>query len=188
MEFSDLEKIRVEKVERMRENGIEPYPTRANPTHTIAEAIRAFEAVEAVQVSAPPDVPPIGTETESVHVTVAGRLRSMRLMGRLIFAHIEDGTGRLQLFFRVNELGEDAMNRFRNDYDLGDFIEASGIMMRTRSGEISVQVLAFQMLSKAITPLPAAKDEVVDGKVVRHAVLADAEVRFRQRYADPQEV
>ncbi len=177
MEFSDLEKIRLEKVERMRANGIEPYPTRANPTHSLLEAIKAFETAEAASNA-------VENGVGAVHVTVAGRLRSMRLMGRLIFAHIEDGTGRLQLFFRVNELGEDALNRFRNDYDLGDFIEASGIMMRTRSGEISVQVLGFQMLSKAITPLPAAKDEVVNGEVVRHALLNDAEVRFRQRYAD----
>ena len=76
------------------------------------------------------------------------------------------------------------MERFRSDYDLGDFIEASGNMMRTRSGEISLQVLSFSLLAKAITPLPAAKDEVVDGKVVRHATLTDPETRFRQRYAD----
>src|SRR5512133_505638 len=177
MEFSDLEKVRVEKVQRMRENGIEPYPTRANPTHTIAQAIQAFEAAEATAKSA-------GSEAEPVRVTVAGRIRSMRLMGKLIFAHIEDGTSRLQLFLRVNELGEQVMDRFRSDFDLGDFIEASGLMIRTRSGEVSVQVLEFQMLAKAITPLPAAKDEVVDGQVVRHSALSDAEIRLRQRYAD----
>ncbi len=177
MEFSDLEKIRVEKVQRMRSNGIEPYPTRNNVTHTIAEAIQAFEAAEAKAKAE-------GGEVETVHVTVAGRIRSLRAMGKLIFAHIEDGSGRVQLFFRINELGEQSMDRFRNDYDLGDFVEASGTMMRTRSGEISVQVLAFKMLAKAITPLPAEKDEVVDGKVVRHALLADPETRLRQRYAD----
>ncbi|RPJ51294.1 MAG: lysine--tRNA ligase, partial [Chloroflexi bacterium] len=192
MEFSELEKIRVEKIERMRLSGLEPYPARANLTHSIAEAILAFKtgeaaaahfaateaAVDAARTEA------VRTETETVRVTVAGRLRSMRPMGRLIFAHIEDGTGRIQLFLRVNELGEEAMARFRDDYDLGDFIEASGTMMRTRSGEISLQVLAFRMLAKAITPLPADKDEVVDGKVVRHALLNDPETRLRQRYAD----
>ncbi len=172
MELSDLERIRVEKVERMRATGVEPYPTRASVTHTLAEAIAAFEAAEA------------SGSQEFVQVAVAGRLRSMRLMGKLIFAHIEDGTGRIQLFLRVNEVGEEAMERFRTDFDLGDFLQGSGVMMRTRSGEISVQVQTFQMLAKAITPLPAAKDEVVDGKVVRHATLADAELRFRQRYAD----
>jgi lysyl-tRNA synthetase class 2 len=187
MELSDLEKIRVEKVARMRASGTEPYPTRANPTHTIAEAARAFETAEADAAAAAGSSAPAdgaANEVPPVQVTLAGRLRSMRTMGKLIFAHIEDSTGRIQLFLRVNELGEDAMNRFRNDYDLGDYLEASGTMMRTRAGEMSLHVLSFQMLAKAITPLPAAKDEVVDGKVVRHASLNDAETRFRQRYAD----
>jgi lysyl-tRNA synthetase class 2 len=105
-------------------------------------------------------------------------------MGKIIFAHIEDSQGRLQLFFRQNELGDEAMRQVREDFDLGDFIEASGYMFRTRTGEISVHVLTFGMLAKAITPLPAAKDEVVDGEVVRHAALTDPEMRYRQRYAD----
>lgn len=175
MEFSDLEKIRIEKIERMRANGVEPYPTRASVTHTVAEAIKAFESSEQVAQGATP---------EPVPVCLAGRLRSMRLMGKLMFAHVEDGSGRLQVFMRVNELGEEAMERFRLDFDLGDFLQVNGTMMRTRSGEISVLVLGYQMLSKSITPLPAAKDEMVDGKLVRHATLADSEVRFRQRYAD----
>jgi lysyl-tRNA synthetase class 2 len=85
---------------------------------------------------------------------------------------------------RVNELGEAAMETFRTDYDLGDFIQAGGVMFRTRSGEVSLHVHGYKMLSKAITPLPAAKDELVDGQVVRHAALTDPETRYRQRYAD----
>lgn len=177
MQYTELEKIRVEKINRLRAGGIEPYPPRANPTHTIVEAIQAFEAVEAQGAEA-------GAAADPVKVTVAGRLRSMRPMGKLMFAHIEDGSGRLQLFVRVNELGEDAMQRLRDDFDLGDFIEAGGTMMRTRTGEVSLLVSAFQMLSKAVTPLPADKDELVDGQLVRHATLADPETRFRQRYAD----
>lgn len=176
MEFTELEKIRVEKIQRLRASGIEPYPTRANITHTIAEAVKAFESCEAETSTA--------EAADPVQVTVAGRLRSVRAMGKVMFAHIEDGTGRLQLFLRVNELGEETMERFRTDFDLGDFVQAGGTMMRTRSGEISVHVHQVAMLSKAITPLPAAKDEVVDGNVVRHAALTDPETRFRQRYAD----
>ncbi len=171
MELNELERIRLEKLERMRAAGIEPYPTRAHNTHTIAEAVKQFEAAEK-EGAAP------------AKVTLAGRVRSMRLMGKLGFAHAEDGSGRVQLFFRINELGEEAMNTLKEHYDLGDFIEAEGTMMRTRSGEISLQVAAFRMLAKAITPLPAAKDEVVDGEVVRHATLNDPETRYRQRYAD----
>ncbi len=172
MEFSELERIRVEKIARLRAAGVEPYPTRSEVTHTTAEAVRLFEAAEAAGSADP------------VEVTVGGRLRSMRLMGKIFFAHIEDGSGRLQLFLRVNELGEAAMESFRADYDLGDFIQAAGSMFRTRSGEISLHVRSFKMLAKAITPLPAAKDELVDGQVVRHAALTDPETRYRQRYAD----
>jgi lysyl-tRNA synthetase, class II len=172
MEFNELERIRLEKVRRMREAGREPYPTRSYQTHTIAEAIKAFQQVEEN-----------GQET-AVSVTLAGRLRATRSMGKIIFAHIEDGTGRIQFFFRINELGAEQMDIFREEFDLGDFIEAEGDLMRTRTGEISLLVKSFRMLAKAITPLPAAKDEVVDGEIVRHATLADPEVRFRQRYAD----
>ncbi|TLN15951.1 lysine--tRNA ligase, partial [bacterium] len=142
------------------------------PSHTVAQAIQAFEASEATPTGDP------------VQVTVAGRLRSLRPMGKVAFAHIEDSTGRVQLFMRVNEIGEEALKQFAELYDLGDFIEADGSMMRTRTGEISVHVNAVRMLAKAITPLPAAKDEVVDGQVVRHAQLSDPETRYRQRYAD----
>jgi len=126
-------------------------------------------------------------ETQSedpVEVTVGGRIRAMRPMGKIIFAHIEDGSGRIQLFFRVNEIGPENMKLIQELFDLGDFMEASGKLFRTRTGEISVHVSSFAMLSKAITPLPPAKDEVVDGEVIRHATLSDPETRFRQRYAD----
>jgi len=126
-------------------------------------------------------------ETQSedpVEVTVGGRIRAMRPMGKIIFAHIEDGSGRIQLFFRVNEIGPENMKLIQELFDLGDFMEASGKLFRTRTGEISVHVSSFTMLSKAITPLPPAKDEVVDGEVIRHATLSDPETRFRQRYAD----
>jgi len=172
MELSELEKIRMQKIERMLANNIAPYPTRANPTHTAAAALKLFEESEQ------------RGDAQPVEITLAGRIRAIRLMGKVAFAHIEDGSGRIQLFFRINEIGEDGMARLRDDFDLGDFIEASGTLFRTRTGEISLHVAGFTMLAKAITPLPAAKDEIVDGKVVRHATLADPETRFRQRYAD----
>lgn len=172
MELSDLEKIRFDKIAEMRSAGIEPYPTRTEVNQTIAEAIAKFEKAEAAAESLVPDV------------ILGGRLRASRIMGKLAFAHIEDGSGRIQLFLRINELGEEAMTRFKDYFDLGDYIQASGDVVRTRTGEISLQVKDFKMLAKAITPLPAAKDEIVDGVLVRHATLADAETRYRQRYAD----
>ena len=172
MELSDLEKIRYEKIQAMRAAGFEPYPTRTEVDSAIADAISAFEKVESAGSG------------EVITVTLGGRLRAMRVMGKLAFTHIEDASGRIQLFLRVNELGEEALQRFKDQFDLGDFIQASGEMVRTRTGEVSLQVKEFKMLAKAITPLPAAKDEIVDGQVVRHATLADPETRYRQRYAD----
>jgi lysyl-tRNA synthetase, class II len=172
MEFTDLEKIRLEKLKKLEAAGIPPYPTRANPTATIEAARHGLEENEA------------RGETQPLEFTLAGRIRSMRTMGKLAFSHIEDGSGRIQLFMRVNELGAEKLQQFIDFFDIGDYIEASGILMRTRTGEISLNVHDFRMLSKAITPLPAAKDEVIDGEIVRHATLADPEVRYRQRYAD----
>ncbi len=173
MEYNDLEKIRLEKILSLRRTGREPYPTRAHPTHTTQAALQAFSEVESS-----------GTAATPLQVTLAGRLRSMRPMGKIIFAHIEDGSGRIQLFFRINDLGEETMRQLTEEFDLADFIEADGELFRTRTGEITLRVAAFRMLAKAITPLPAAKDEVVDGQIVRHATLSDPETRFRQRYAD----
>jgi lysyl-tRNA synthetase class 2 len=173
VEYNDLEKIRLEKIFSMRRAGREPYPTRAHPTHTTQAALQAFNEAESSNTPATP-----------LQVTLAGRLRSMRPMGKIIFAHIEDGSGRIQLFFRINDLGEETMRQLTEEFDLGDFIEADGELFRTRTGEITLRVIAFHMLAKAITPLPAAKDEVVDGQILRHATLSDPETRFRQRYAD----
>ncbi len=141
------------------------------PTPVI-EAIQAFEKAEAAG------------QDEAVSVILAGRLRSMRTMGKITFAHIEDGYGRVQLFFRANDIGKEQLKFFNTEFDLGDFVQAEGEMFRTRTGEVTLRVASFKMLAKAVTPLPAAKDEVVEGEVVRHAALTDAETRYRQRYAD----
>lgn len=171
-EYTNLEKIRLEKLERLRKQGIEPYPTRAQRTHTSGEAIKSFEQAESE----------VGSS--GVVVTLAGRMRSMRTMGKITFAHIEDGDGKIQLFLRANDLGEEALGVFNHEFDLGDFIQASGELFRTKTGEITLRVNAYRLLAKAVTPLPAAKDEEVDGKIVRHASLNDPEMRYRQRYAD----
>ena len=106
-------------------------------------------------------------------------------MGKLTFAHIEDGDGRIQLFLRMNELGQERVDWFNKMLDIGDFIQASGVMFRTRTGEATLHVHDFKLLAKAVSPLPAAKDEVTEsGETVRHAALEDPELRARQRYAD----
>ncbi len=170
-EYSSLEKIRLKKIEELRAEGIDPYPTRAERTHTSVEAIAAFEAAEA--------------DGKEVPATLTGRLRAVRPMGKITFAHIEDGDGRIQLFLRANDLGKDKLAFFNKMFDLGDFVQAEGLMFRTRTGEVTLRVQDFKLLAKAITPLPAAKDETLeDGTVVRHAALEDPELRARRRYAD----
>jgi len=176
-EYSSLEKIRLEKIRQLKAEGIDPFPHRSQRTHTSHQAISALEASEKV---ANPDESP-----EEVIVTLAGRIRATRPMGKLTFAHIEDGVGRIQIFLRINELGQERVDFFNDKLDLGDFIQASGSMMRTRSGEPTLLVQDFIILAKAVSPLPAAKDETLeDGSVIRHAALEDSELRARQRYAD----
>jgi len=173
-EYTSLEKIRLQKLEDLRAEGVEAYPTRAERTHTSAQAVAEFEAAEKESDS-----------PREVKVTLAGRIRAMRAMGKLTFAHIEDGYGKIQLFFRVNEVGQERIDFFNKMFDLGDFIQAAGVMMRTRTGEITLLVHDFKLLAKAISPLPADKDEKLeDGTVLRHAALEDSELRARQRYAD----
>lgn len=171
MELTELEQQRVEKLERLRALGIEPYPHRVKRTHTIAEAIAALEEAEAQNVDGP-------------YAAIAGRIKSMRVMGKVTFAHIEDGSGSIQLFLRVQDVGEESYEIFRQNFDLGDFVAAEGRLMRTRTGERSLLVERVSMLAKAISPLPVIKEKEVDGKLVRYTYFSDVEERYRQRYAD----
>ncbi len=176
-EPTSLEKNRLEKVGRLRSKGIEPYPTRTIRTHTSQAISRLFEEAEAAAAAKGEPVP-------AIKAALAGRLRSMRPMGKITFADIEDGEGRIQLFFRANDVGAEQLDLFNHEFDLGDFIQANGEMFRTKAGEISLRVESFQMLAKAITPLPGGKDERVNGELVTHYDLTDPETRYRQRYAD----
>ncbi len=172
MELNDLELQRVEKLRRLESAGVEAYPARVQRTHTTAEAQAACLAAEEAGEPLP-------------SVTVTGRLVSQRLMGKVAFVHIEDAHGKLQLFLRADGIGEETYELFKKAYDLGDFVEATGLLMRTRSGEISVGVTELRMLAKAITPLPIAKEyEKEDGQTARYAAFSDVEERYRQRYAD----
>jgi lysyl-tRNA synthetase, class II len=174
MELNELEIIRAEKMRALREKGIEPYPTRNNVTHQIVDAIDHFMTFEAAN----PD------QVSPQEIIIGGRIRSKRTMGKLAFCDVEDGSERVQVMLRLNELGEEKLDLFRDFFDIGDFIQAAGNMMRSRRGEITLLVKDFNMLAKAISPLPAAKDVEKDGEIVSHATLTDPETRYRQRYAD----
>ena len=164
--LTDQEQQRRLKLERLREAGIDPYPARASRTHTAAEAIAALEVL------------PEGAEP--VAVTVVGRLVGIRVMGKSSFAHVEDGTGRIQLYLRRDVVAGEMYQVFRSELDLGDFVEATGQLFRTRTGEPSVRVEALRLLSKALRPLPVVKEK--DGQVFD--AFSDKEQRYRQRYVD----
>ncbi len=167
-----LETRRLQKMEEFRHAGINPYPAQAKRTHTTATALQQFAEREANAAGDP------------LPATLCGRVVSTRDMGKSVFAHIEDSAGRIQLFLRRDDLGEESHLMFRKLVDLGDFVQASGELFRTRMGEISLHVTDWAMLSKAVSPLPMVKEQEVDGQLVRYSAFADVEERFRQRYAD----
>jgi lysyl-tRNA synthetase, class II len=175
-EYSELEKIRLQKLDRLRAAGMDPYPPRAERTHTSQQAKSDYAAGTAAD-------PAADTHAPSGQYTLAGRLRAIRVMGKAAFAHLEDAAGRIQLYLRTDSLG-DKYPLFVEAFDLGDFIQASGGLFRTKTGEVTLWVKDFRMLAKAVSPLPAAKEEVIDGRRVVHSAFDNPEARYRERYAD----
>lgn len=155
-QLNEQEQQRFQKMQRLRERGVEPYPLRTERTMTARQAIDAFERGEAV-----------------AGAKLAGRLVSLRDMGKLTFGHLQDGTAKIQLMFRRDAVGADEYGMLVKDYDLGDFIGAEGDVVRTKTGEITLQVARFRLLAKTLSPLP----EKWHG-------LKDTETRYRQRYLD----
>jgi lysyl-tRNA synthetase, class II len=165
---------RVAKLARLRERGVEPYAYLYDPTHAAAEALDAFARHEERH----------GAEEMQERVRVAGRIVSKRVMGKSTFAHLSDRTGRIQLYFRVNDLAD--QYDLLDLVDLGDWIGAEGTLFRTRTGEVSIRVSAFTLLSKSLRPLPFGKEEVdaETGERRVYSGFTDVEARYRQRYAD----
>jgi lysyl-tRNA synthetase class 2 len=159
---SHLEAVRREALAALRARGHEPYAYRYDRTHTAAEALAAFAA------------------DREVPVRVAGRVVALRGHGKTTFAHVEDATGRIQLYFRQDALGEEGY-AIVGLLHLGDLIGVDGTVFTTRTGEITVRAAALTLLAKALRPLPIGK---ADAEGQLHGGLADPEIRYRQRYAD----
>jgi len=170
---TNIEQERLEKARRLQAQGVALYPPRVQRTHTCAQALSALEQAEAQGLPAP-------------SVTVAGRVRRTNLKGKLSFMHIEDESGRIQLFLRVNDMDEATYDLVKDRLiDNDDFVQASGQLMRTKAGEISVAVREFRLLAKSLSPLPVIKQQVRDdGTVIEYGEFSDTETRYRQRYAD----
>ncbi|MGO8950719.1 MAG: lysine--tRNA ligase [Ktedonobacterales bacterium] len=156
--MSDERESRLEKAAALRRDGIDPYPTATRRTHTAAEALERYD------------------ELQGQEITLAGRLMLLRPQGKSAFAHIEDGSGRIQIYIKQDAVGDDNFKRIKL-LDIGDFIEASGTLFTTRTGEKTLHVDRFTMLAKSLRQLPA-KGPGGDLK------LFDTETRYRKRYLD----
>ncbi|AQS93796.1 lysine--tRNA ligase [Polaribacter sp. BM10] len=166
MQLSEQEVVRREKLTKLRDLGINPYPAELFPVDTNSKEIKENFA-------------------EDKQVVIAGRLMVINIQGKASFAQLQDGEGRIQLYFNRDEIctGEDKSlynNVFKKLLDLGDFVGITGTLFTTKVGEKTVMVKDFKLLSKALKPLPMPK--VKDG--VTYDAFTDPEMRYRQRYAD----
>ena len=164
-ELNFVLQARREKLEALEAAGVAPYAYGFDRQHT---------AVEAQSLLSGEEGPP---------VSLAGRIVAWRSHGKTTFAHLADSTGKIQLYFKKDQLGE-KMYSLLSHFDLGDIIGVHGPLFRTRTGEVTVRVDRVEILAKSLRPLPFGKEEEVNGHVVRHSGFADPEQRYRQRYAD----
>ena len=158
-----VEAARREKLKELIERGIAPFAYRFDRSATANAALAAYR----------------GEDDETRH-SLAGRLVALRPHGKTTFAHLEDSTGKIQLYFKGDELGADQYGVVEL-LDLGDHLGVEGRLMKTRTGEITLRVARFTLLAKALRPLPLGKE---DASGVKHGELTDPELRYRQRYAD----
>ena len=159
----ELIQNRIQNMQRFRDRGDDPFKYAFARSCSIAEARAAFESAEK-DAAAPEDA--------EVPVTVAGRMMALRGQGKVSFADVRDESDRMQVFFRKDDLGEDAYAHIK-DLDIGDFIGIEGHVFRTRRGEVTVRAREYTLLTKSLRPLP----EKWHG-------LTDVETRYRQRYLD----
>ncbi len=160
-ELNDQLRVRREKMNKMRENGLDPFGKRFERTHSIKELIEQYGELEKEDI-----------ESKNVEVTLAGRIMTKRGKGKAGFANIQDLTGQLQVYVRVDAIGAEAYDIF-DSADLGDIIGVKGALFKTKVGELSVKVKEFEFLTKALRPLPD-----------KFHGLKDVEQRYRQRYLD----
>lgn len=156
--LTDQEQSRLQKLADLRAAGIDPYPARARRTHTVAQVRALYDENAGSQPT----------------VSIAGRLKAIRVMGKASFADLDDGTGRIQLMVRRDNLPDGWYNEvWKKLIDLGDFIGVTGPLTVTKTGELSVDVHEMEFLSKTLKPMPDKW----------HGVR-DPEVRYRRRYID----
>ncbi|MEP0479321.1 MAG: OB-fold nucleic acid binding domain-containing protein, partial [Nonlabens sp.] len=167
MQLSEQEIVRREKLGKLREMGIDPYPAALYPVDNTSKKIKAdFQ--------------------EGKQVVIAGRLMRKKIQGKASFGEIQDADGRIQVYFNRDEIcpGDDKSmynDVFKKLLDLGDFIGIKGELFKTQVGEITVNIKEYTLLSKSLKPLPLPKTDA-EGKT--YDEFNDPEMRYRQRYAD----
>ncbi len=165
-ELNALMVRRREELDQLRKLGIEPYPYEYDRDAYSADIIESFKDGDPQKV-----------------VSVAGRIMSLRKMGKASFCHIQDSKGKLQIYLRKDDLG-DIYDAFRL-LDIGDIIGAKGFVFRTRMGEVSVHAQELKLLAKSLRPLPIVKEKTDEaGAKIVFDPFADKELRYRQRYVD----
>ncbi len=160
-ELNDQMKVRREKMETLRESGIDPFGHKFTRTHSSAELHAEYDENTKEEL-----------HEKDLHATIAGRLMTKRGKGKVGFAHIQDREGQIQIYVRKDEVGEENYQIFKQA-DLGDFLGVEGQIMKTDMGELSIKASKLTFLSKALRPLP----EKFHG-------LTDTETRYRKRYLD----
>jgi len=165
----ELIKIRLEKLERLRSMGINPYP------YAFEVTISAPEAIESHKDSENPE--------KGDRHGLAGRIDSIRSKGKVTFAHLDDGDGKIQVYLRRDQLGEEAYEVVKL-LDIGDFIGVKGYLFRTHVGEITMYAESLTLLAKSIRQLPIVKEKVVENRKVVYDKVEDKQLRYRQRYVD----
>ena len=159
-ELPEQVRVRREKLDRMRDRGVDPYPVTVARTATIADLRAAHPSLE-------PD------QRTGESVAVAGRVVLSRTGGKLCFATVRDGTGEIQVMISLDGVGEEALAQWKSDVDLGDHVGVEGEVVSSRRGELSVLASRWTMVAKALRPLPD-----------KHKGLTDPEARVRLRYVD----
>lgn len=164
-----IDPVRLEKLNALRAAGRDPFAIeRFDRTHTAQEILAHYD------------------ELENETVSVAGRVDSPpRVMGKATFLHIADATGRMQVYIKRDDVGEDTYEDIRHRLDAGDFLGVTGFVFKTKTGEISIHAQSVQILAKALRPMPFGKEYETESGEERHAgALRDTEIRYRQRYVD----
>jgi lysyl-tRNA synthetase class 2 len=165
-ELNFVLQARREKLEALEAAGVAPYAYSFDRQQSAAQAQTL-----------------LGQTEEGPPVSLAGRIVAWRSHGKTTFAHLADSTGKIQLYFKKDQLGDESYAQLAH-FDLGDIIGVHGPLFRTRTGEVTVRVDKVELLAKSLRPLPFGKEEEVNGQVVRHSGFTDPEQRYRQRYAD----